>query len=67
VQNRFVYPKEDVEARLKKEVGQKTGCKPSVLGPFTPKLQELQPGIFLSADPDKFVAETLWAIDAVAK
>jgi hypothetical protein len=60
----YVFPKDDVKERLKSEVAHKTGCKPTQLGEESAEL--ILTNRFLSARPEKFVAETLQRMMEVA-
>jgi len=53
----YVFPKKDVGDRLKAEVGKRTGCSIQSL-PFG-SAELLLTGRFISADPQKFAAETV--------
>ena len=53
----YVFPKKDVGDRLKAEVAKRTDCSVRQLPPESPEL--LLKGRFVSADPQKFAAETV--------
>jgi len=63
LRGRYIIPKEDVQSALEKEVQQRTECDAA---PLDDGAAELQPRIFVSADPEKFVQETMQAIDTVS-
>jgi hypothetical protein len=66
IQGRYVCPENDVEARLEKEVQQRTKCTPANLANdyAAGGTKELRWNV--SAQPERFCSETLQVIDEIS-
>ncbi|SRR6266496_109078 len=62
LQGRYIVPKEDVRARLEKEVQRRTQCSPANLTPDAKELSKWP----ASAEPQKFVGDTLDVIEKIS-
>ena len=62
IQGHYICPKDDVQTRLAQEIERVTGCSPATL---TPDAKEL-PRMCVSAEPQKFIGETLNAIGKIS-
>ena len=61
IQGRYIRPQSDVQARITKEIQQRTGCSHAMLSTEAKELQRLR----VSAKPEKFVGDTLNAIETI--
>src|SRR5881296_2879861 len=62
IEDRYVCPKADVQTRLAQEIEQRTGCSPATLTPDAKKMKT----ILVSAEPQKFVGDTLGVIEKIS-
>jgi hypothetical protein len=62
IQGRYISPKADVQTRLAQEIERSTGCSRATLAPHAKELLPMR----VSAEPQKFVRDTLNAIEKIS-